>query len=183
MKKLILTSLILCLITNIIHAQETEESVKVVKKDNGVVVSIKDTKDATIYIDGKKYDNEILRIIDVDKIESIQVFKGEEAVNAYGVDKVVLITTKKQNKTIEDKTVENKGRVKITSRDLNLDGDDKTKYPVIIIDGKTSNQHILKELSPDDIHSISVVKGEKAVKEYNAPNGVVIVTTKKKKKD
>ena len=183
MKKLILTILIFCLFTTINQAQEQDKPVKVVKKDNGLVVSIKDTKDATIYIDGKKYDNEILKIIDVNKIESIKIFKGEEAVNAYGVDKVFLITTKKENKTIEDKTAEKKGMVKITTRDLNLDGEDKTKYPVFIIDGKTSDQHMMKELNPDDIHSISVVKGEKAIKEYNAPNGAVIVTTKKKKKD
>jgi hypothetical protein len=182
MKKFILTIFILCLITTSNQAQKQSKPVKIVKNDNGVVVSIKDTKDATIYIDGKKYDNEILKIIDVNKIESIQILKGEEAINAYGVDKVVLLTTKKENKTIEDKTGDKKGMVKITTRDLNMDGDDETKYPVFIIDGKTSDQHMLKELNPDDIHSISVVKGEKAIKKYNAPNGAVIVTTKKKKK-
>ncbi len=183
MKNLIFIIFILCLFTTSNQAQEQDKPVKIVKNDNGVVVSIKDTKDATIYIDGKKYDNEILKIIDVNKIESIQIFKGEEAINAYGVDKVFLITTKKENKTREDKTDEKKGMVKITTRDLNLDGEDKTKYPVFIIDGKTSDQHVLKELNPDDIHSISVVKGEKAVKEYNAPNGAVIVITKKKYKE
>jgi hypothetical protein len=183
MKKLIFIIIVFCLITTTNQAQEQDKPVKIVKNDNGVVVSIKDTKDATIYIDGKKYDNEILRIIDVNKIESIQIFKGEEAMSAYGVDKVILIHTKKTEEINIEKADKNKNAVKPSIRDLNTDGNDPSKYPVFIIDGKTSDQHMMKELNPDDIHSISVVKGEKAVKEYNAPNGAVIVTTKKKKKD
>ncbi len=183
MKKLILIIFILCLITSSNQAQEQNKPVKIVKKDNGIVVSIKDTKDATIYIDGKKYDNEILKIIDVNKIESIEIFKGEEAMSAYGVDKVFLIHTKKSEEINIEKAHKKKNAVKLSIRDLNTDGNDSSKNPVFIIDGKTSDQHMLKELNPDEIHSISVVKGEKAVKEYNAPNGAVIVTTKKKYKE
>lgn len=180
MKKLIFTTLILCLLGTINQAQEQEEPVKIVKQNKGVVVSLKDAKDATIYIDGKKYDKEILRIIDVDKIESIQVFKGEEAINAYGVDKVILVTTKKTEKAPREKVPNKTNEVKLTFRDLNYDDDDASNYPVIIIDGKTSDQNALKALSPNDIYAIQVLKDEKSSKKYNSDNGVIIVTTNKK---
>ena len=32
---------------------------------------------------------------------------------------------------------------------------------------------------PENIEKMEVVKGEKAVTKYNAPNGVIIITTKK----
>ena len=38
---------------------------------------------------------------------------------------------------------------------------------------------ILQTISPDDIESINVLKDEKAIEEYDAPNGVILVTTKK----
>ena len=55
------------------------------------------------------------------------------------------------------------------------------KYPMVIIDGEKSNQEKLTKLSPDDIESLEVVKDEQALKKYNAPNGIIIVTTKNEK--
>ena len=52
---------------------------------------------------------------------------------------------------------------------------------MVIIDGEKSNQETLKKLSPNDIESINVVKGEQAMKKYKAANGIVIVKTKKEK--
>ena len=183
MKKLILTSLILCLFTPVNHAQQREESVKMVKKDKGIVVSLKNEKDVTIYIDGKKYNHEILNIIDADKIELIQVLKGEEAFKTYGVDRVLLIKTKKGNLAVNDQSLKKEGAVELTFRNLNPDSDDEAKDPVIIIDGKKTNQKDLKALSADDIQSIKVLKSEEANKKYDSENGVIIVTTKKKKQD
>ncbi len=51
--------------------------------------------------------------------------------------------------------------------------------PDIYVDGKKFNFR-LELLDKDMIESINVIKGEKAIKEYNAPNGVVLVQTKKK---
>ena len=62
---------------------------------------------------------------------------------------------------------------------VDLSNDSKNK-PVVILDGKIVSQEVMDKLSPDSIKSINVVKGEKALKEYNAPNGVIIITSKKK---
>lgn len=56
------------------------------------------------------------------------------------------------------------------------------KYPVVIIDGKVSSREILAKLSPKYIDKIEVFKGEQAIEKYNAPDGAVIITTKKRKK-
>jgi hypothetical protein len=54
--------------------------------------------------------------------------------------------------------------------------------PMIIIDGEITTQEVLGNLLPENIESVDVVRGEKALKEYNAPNGVIIITKKKKNK-
>jgi len=38
---------------------------------------------------------------------------------------------------------------------------------------------VLGNLLPENIESLDVVKGEKALKEYNAPNGVIIIKRRK----
>ena len=54
-----------------------------------------------------------------------------------------------------------------------------TKYK-IIIDGKVASDKAITNLTSDEIESMKVLKDEKAIKKYNAPNGVIIITTKKK---
>lgn len=52
--------------------------------------------------------------------------------------------------------------------------------PIIVIDGKVSD-HGLQGIEPNDIQSLSVLKGEKAAKLYGDKNGagVIIITRKK----
>lgn len=146
---------------------------KVESKTDGkkevLTVKIKDGKQPDVYIDGKKYDPEILELIDQDKIESISVIKEEQALKEYNAPNgVILIKTKKDEiSTIVINEKRNPGK-----------GD-----PKILIDDEVADQETLKKLSPDEIHSISVIKDEKAIKEYNAPNGVILVTTKKNHKE
>ena len=80
---------------------------------------------------------------------------------------LVLITTKKTNN-------------KITEFDFNEMDDE---MPMVIIDSEKSDRQALNKLSPNDIESINVVKGEQAMKKYKAANGVIIVITKKGKKN
>ena len=110
-----------------------------------------------------------MELIDKDKIESINVIKGEKAIAEYNAKNgVVLVTTKKDLDGYKVK-IKSKGK--------------KEKAPLIIVDGEKSDRKALKKLAPDDIESIEVVKDEQAMKKYKAPNGVVIVKTKKGKKD
>ncbi|UJH66740.1 M56 family metallopeptidase [Allomuricauda sp. SCSIO 65647] len=55
--------------------------------------------------------------------------------------------------------------------------------PLYYIDGKKATKKEVKALTPDNIESITVLKGDKAIEKYGkkAKNGVVEITTKNKK--
>lgn len=61
---------------------------------------------------------------------------------------------------------------------IDTDGD---KEPIFLVDGKRSTSKKVKRLDPDDIESIDVSKGEKALERFGeeGKNGVVEITTKK----
>ncbi|RPD99152.1 hypothetical protein EGM88_03945 [Aureibaculum marinum] len=164
MKKLISTVFVVLLSISLIQAQEKKNKAK-----ENIVVKVKEGAKPDIYVDGKKFDFP-MELLDNTRIESINVIKGDKALKEYNSPNgVLLIKTKKE---IDSE----KSTVKIYKKSVY-----KEKEPLIIIDGKTSNQELLKKLSPDDIESINVVKGETAIKKYKAPNGVIIVITKKVK--
>lgn len=168
MKNLLLTACTVLFAVSIIQAQKTGE----IKSENQIQeelrVKVKDFVKADIYVDGIKFDF-AFELLDQNKIESISVIKGEQAIKEYNASNgVVLVTTKKK---IES---DNSG-TKIRNKDSEED-------PVIIIDGKVSSKETLEKLSPNDVDKITVVKDEEALEKYNAPNGAVIITTKKGKK-
>ncbi len=166
MKKILFTTLFACFVV-LIQAQEVKIENK--EKKDDLIIKVKEGQTPDVYIDGKKYDNDIIELLDQDKIESVTVIKEEQALKEYNAPNgVILIKTKKED---ESKIVINGATAKIKDN------------PKIIVDGKVSDQDILEKISPDDIYSIDVIKGEKALKEYDAPNGVILITTKKKMKE
>jgi len=165
MKNLILSILIVCFAI-MSQAQELKIETKNNEKKESLFIKVKEGQNPDVYIDGKKYDAEILELLDQNKIESVTVIKDEQAKEEYNAPNgVVLIETKKNDES----------KILITGQKSIKNGD-----PKIFIDGELSDQKILEKISPDDIYSIDVVKGEKAIKDYNAPNGVILITTKKK---
>lgn len=168
MKNLILSILIVCFaITS--QAQEIKIEKQNNEKKESLLIKVKEGQNPDVYIDGKKYDAEILELLDQNKIESVKVIKDEQAKKEYNAPNgVVLIETKRNDES----------KILITGQKSIKNGD-----PKIFIDGEVSDQKILEKISPDDIYSIDVVKGEKAMKDYNAPNGVILITTKKKQKE
>ncbi len=69
---------------------------------SNVFVGLKDSLNPDIYIDGIKYDHKIVDLIDPDKIQSINVLKGEAAIKEYNAPNgVILITSKKEDKNNE----------------------------------------------------------------------------------
>ncbi|PPK95432.1 hypothetical protein LY01_01019 [Nonlabens xylanidelens] len=165
MKNLILTLCALLLSISIIQAQENKKTVDNSSNKEKLHIKIKDGAKPDIYVDGKKFDFP-MDILDSDMIESVSVVKGDKALKEYNSKNgVVLIVTKKKNAEIDNASANNEG-----------------KAPMIIINGKNSDRKTLEKLSPDDIESIEVFKDERALKKYNATNGVIVVTTKKEKK-
>jgi len=163
MKNLTLISFVVLFSFSLIHAQEEQSEVKI--KGN-VHVKVKDGAKPDIYVDGKKFDFP-MELIDKEKIESVTVLKGEEALKEYNAKNGVVLITTKEKLVIKEK-------IKIKTTD-----DGIYEGPLIIIDGNESTEVILKELDPDDIENIKVIKDEQALIKYNSANGVIIITTKK----
>lgn len=165
MKKIIITTFVLLLSATIIRAQD--------KKEKEIKIHLESSEDVkpVVYVDGKLFEFPI-ELLDADQIESVNVLKGEKAMKEYNAQHgVVLITTKLSDD-------------KIVKLDLMAEVDGASdKNPMVIIDGKQSNREVFVKLSPEDIESVNVVKGEEAMKKYNATNGVIVVQTKKEKKN
>ena len=155
MNNLLIITCIFCISTSPVLAQDKLQ------------LELKDAPKPDIYIDGKKYDHAIFELLDQSKIATIHIIKDEQAIKKYNAPNGVIVI--KSKKAAQNDIIVNEIEVKIPDSD---------KDPVIIIDGKVSDQESLSKLSPDDIESLEVVKGEKAMDQYNAPYGVVIVKTK-----
>lgn len=165
MKKIVLIICLVMLSSTLLQGQE----IKVKKEKDKLYIKVKDDAKPDIYVDGKKFEFP-MELINQNMIKAVFVVKNEEAIKKYNAPNgVVLITTKKK----ADLDV---SKIEIKSNNIDL-GENK---PTIIIDGKVTNEKMLKKLTPDKIESMEVIKGEKAIEKYNAPNGVILIITKKK---
>lgn len=153
-----------------VMAQETSKPVK-----EKLEITIKESDNPDVYIDGKKYDHSIVELLDKDKIESISVLKDEQALKRFNAPNGVILIKTKSDKAEQ---------VKIRFGE----GTNNEAEPLIIIDGTTVRRKDLEKIDPENIFSIDVYKGEEALKKYKAKDGVIIITTKtaeklKKKKE
>lgn len=157
--------MILCSLS-VIQAQKKEDKKK--DKEN-LLVKLQEGANPKIIVDGKVFDFP-MELIDQTKVASMMVVKKQEALKKYDApDGVILIQTK-ASKALDF------SYVKIRE---NGDLEENKKDPKVIIDGKVVGQEELKKLSPNIIEKVQVIKGKKAIEKYNAPNGVIVITTKK----
>ena len=171
MRATFFTLILIGMISITLKAQESQVPLEKQEKKDLLEFEFKEDQVPDVYIDGKKYDYEILRLLDQDKIETLNVVKGERAIKEFNAPNGVLqITTVKPEKP--------KSQVKVKKIVKDVEGD-PGKEPVVIIDGKISSQKELSQISPESIESIQVFKGQKAMELYNAPYGAVVVKTKK----
>lgn len=174
MKYLLLVVCIALLPFSGVMAQETSKQVK-----EKLEITIRESDNPDVYIDGKKYEYSIIDLLDTDKIESIDVLKGEKALKEYNAPNGVLLIKTKSEK---------EAQIKLRNSNGTVDGSDD---PLVIIDGKVADKGMLEKLSADDIESLFVIKGENAIKNYygsaaeeakkynrSALNGVIVVETK-----
>ena len=167
MKKLLFTIIVLFFSISLINAQKTGSKKKDKEIKEKLYVKLKDGAKPDIYVDGKKFDFPI-ELIDQNKIESIFVFKGEQAIKKYDAPNGAII-------------IKTKTSVESDVSEIRVTGYAKDKKtPMVIINGKVSNKKTLDKLNPNDIEKMEVFKGEQAIKKYNSPNGVIIITTNKK---
>lgn len=120
-----------------------------------------------VIVDGKKIPFEDIEKLHRDKIASIDVLKGNSAVDFYGEEgkNGVLVITMKKNEIIVPPQ---------EPFDLNA--------PLYIIDGKKMDFNFkVNSIKPDQIESISVLKDVSAMRDYGeeGKNGVVIIELKR----
>ncbi len=138
--------------------------------------------DGLYVLDGKVITYSEAAKIDPDDIQKITVLKGKNAVNKYG--------EKGKNGVVEIITKERKSSAVVTFDSATVTaapaiitfnkGATVSANPVYFIDGKESNVTEMENISPANIESINVIKGEAAIKKYGekGKNGVVEITTK-----
>jgi hypothetical protein len=166
MKKLVVTLIVMLFTISSIQAQK-EEDKKEVKDD--LFIQLKEGAKPIIYVDGRIFDFP-MELIDQSKIATVFVVKGADAVTKYKApDGVILITTKSFDtlKFSKDSMTKN---YKIGNKN----------DPKIIVDGKVVDKTTLDNLKSHLIEKMQVIKGDEALKNYNAPNGVIIITLKKR---
>ncbi|PQV50359.1 hypothetical protein CLV33_102220 [Jejuia pallidilutea] len=162
MKNLITTIFAILVSVAMVQAQETT-TIKDAKTDiSKLFVKLKDSAKPDIYVDEKKFDFP-LDLIDQSKISAVFVVKDTKTLKEYNAPNGLVFITTKMKSESED--------FKIKTAD--------SKKPMVIVDGKITDKATLETMSPDTIESVSVFKGEEAIKKYNAPNGVIIIKTKK----
>jgi len=136
-----------------------------------------------IIIDGEEPSPTSLKNLVPEQIESISVLKDGSATSVYGEkgkNGVILITTKEKDQTPVVTVNEKNQPFDVSIRGTNFLN---SSTPLYIIDEIESTENALKELNPNDIESITVLKNERATSVYGekAKNGVILITTKKNK--
>jgi hypothetical protein len=143
-----------------INTNDTIQPPKVVKI---LKYGDEDLSQALYLVDGEEVKN--LEDVDSQNVEKVKVLKPNAAVSLYGEkgkNGVVLISTKNDQKT---------ETAKITGN------------PIVIVDGQLYDSMEDANVPPEDIASVSVLKGETASPKIygeKARNGVIIINTKTK---
>ena len=131
-----------------------------------IVIKAVNGKDPIYIVNGKELTKAEFEELHPNHTESISVFKGNKAKSIFGEkgDDGVVVIEKKNDHNIT----------------IDLDHDEDNE-PLFIIDGEETRKNI-KDLDPDTIESINVLKGDAAIKKYGskAEYGVIEITTKKK---
>lgn len=183
MRKLFLTLSIICLYVFNSLAQDANITIQKVQNqdsttifvqtkpnDKSLFLKVKEGADIAIYIDGKKYDSDILDILDQSKIATAAILNGEFAMKKYNEPNVILIITKKEKEKMSQQRKEDKSGM---------------EEALIFIDGKEVTKEefnlFLKSDDQKGIVNINVLKDEKTLKKYNTKVGVILITTKNKK--
>ncbi len=128
-------------------------------------------KDVILLVNGQEVSPEIFRAIDPQRIQSVTVLKDQASLAKYTTDKsktgIIQVKLKKEDQ----------------ASDINIPTirfDSQTSKALIIIDGKAADATAVQALSPSQIKSIKVLKGQQAVDLFGeaAKNGAICVSTR-----
>jgi len=150
------------------HGSDTEIELRA---DN---ITLSEGKDAPLYIvEGKAVSSALVHALDPNKIASVNVLKGETAKAKYGskaANGVVVINLK----TNVQPAIEGEAVSKVVEVE-------KAKPSIIFADGKEITEVEMKKIKPEEINSINVWKGPKAIEKFGekGKDGVIEITLKK----
>ncbi len=143
-----------------------------------------------IFADGKEISKTEMKKIPPASIQSINVLKDKSSIDKYG-DKgkngVIEITTKKEDEvfriyadTISVSGLSDSDNVTATGKAIFIEPEFPSNV-LIFIDGKETSKEEMKNIPPNTLYSINVLKGETAEKKYGdkGKNGAIEITTKK----
>ena len=128
-------------------------------------------KDVILLVNGQEVSPEIFRAIDPQRIQSVTVLKDQASLAKYTTDKsktgIIQVKLKKEEQ----------------ASDINIPTirfDSQTSKALVIIDGKAADATAVQALSPSQIKSIKVLKGQQAVDLFGeaAKNGAICVSTR-----
>ncbi|MCC1484463.1 M56 family metallopeptidase [Winogradskyella immobilis] len=129
-------------------------------------------------LDGKKVEESELKKTNADKIKSVDVIKNTKAVELYG--------NEGKNGVVVIETIDSDGKIEIRENDDSkvVVRSEFTTNLLFILDGKKIKKKTFKTLNPNDILSVNVIKGEKAIELYgdDAKDGAIVIFTKVNKK-
>lgn len=128
-------------------------------------------KDVILLVNGQEVSPEIFRAIDPQRIQSVTVLKDQASLAKYTTDKsktgIIQVKLKKEDQ----------------ASDINIPTirfDSQTSKALVIIDGKAADATAVQALSPSQIKSIKVLKGQQAVDLFGeaAKNEAICVSTR-----
>ena len=128
-------------------------------------------KDVILLVNEQEVSPEIFRAIDPQRIQSVTVLKDQASLAKYTTDKsktgIIQVKLKKEDQ----------------ASDINIPTirfDSQTSKSLVIIDGKAADATAVQALSPSQIKSIKVLKGQQAVDLFgeSAKNGAICVSTR-----
>ena len=128
-------------------------------------------KDVILLVNGQEVSPEIFRAIDPQRIQSVTVLKDQASLAKYTTDKsktgIIQVKLKKEEQ----------------ASDINIPTirfDSQPSKSLVIIDGKAADTTAVQALSPSQIKSIKVLKGQQAVDLFGeaAKNGAICVSTR-----
>lgn len=128
-----------------------------------------------ILIDGKEAKSDDLTKLKSEDIHALSILKHDSATHVYikqGKNGMIIVKTKQCNDSVY-----------VGSHDgLTTNAGLASTNCLVIIDGKETGNDELSKLKSTEIHSITVLKGDAAIKTYDekGKNGVIIVETKNK---
>jgi hypothetical protein len=135
------------------------------------------------YFDGIRISEEHMKMIDPSTIASVNVWKGDKAIDKFGTDAqygVVEILSKANAEVatfVSPPASTQSLKAKATWSILLQSAVGGATHPLIILNDKEITEEKMKSLDPKSIMEIKVIKGSDAFKQYGAKgmNGVIII--------